>query len=84
MLVIWFDCNNGRFYLRFVSNYYDKYVGFVNQYGHEVVDMYGYNHSTKEWFKCNSYQDYIDKYKMTKPTAKDVIKSRLLDFINKL
>ena len=84
MLIVWFDYNNMKFYLRFTSSCYDKYVGFKNQYGHEVVDMYGYNYMTGESIRCKSYLDYIDKYKKLKPTTKSVIKSKLIDFINRL
>lgn len=83
MLIVWFDCNNGKFYLRFGQNYYDKYVGFKNSYGHEIVDMYGYDWNSRKWLKCDSYLDLISKKHKYKPTRKEVIKDRLISFINR-
>lgn len=84
MLIIWFDSNNGRFYMRFTRDYYDKFIGFTNQYGHEIFEMYGYNHRTLTWFPCDSYKDYLKKYYKEKPKFKNVIKSKIIDFIYKL
>ena len=62
MLVVWFDYNNFRFYIKFYSHYSDKKVGFINNYGHEVIQMYKYNNHLKKFVKCSSFVDYYLKY----------------------
>ena len=72
-----------NFYLRFYKYYSSYKVGDINHYGHEVIDMFIYDNTSKTFVNCSSYLDYYLKSK-PKKSLKVAIKSKLIDFIDRL
>lgn len=85
MLIIWFNPHLGIHYFK-KYNFYSHsklYLGFKNSYNHEIVQILMIsNYSTL--LNVKDYNDYYYKKSDVSPKFKNVIKSKLIDFINKL
>ena len=85
MLIIWFNPNLGIHYFKKYNHYYHSnlYIGFKNSYNHEIVQILIIsNHSTL--LNVKDYNDYYIKSNVVSPKFKNVIKSKIIDFIYKL
>jgi hypothetical protein len=82
MLLILYNPNNNCFYIKRVNSFiFDKYVGYVNQFNHQICQIL-YIQDNK-FVNCNSYWDYIGSSK-SQETNKNKVINRVIDLLNKL
>lgn len=58
MILVWFNPKSNTFYTRFYNSYIlsNYYVGYINNYNHEVIKMYILHNN--QVFTCNNYYEY--------------------------
>jgi len=70
-LVVWHNLNNNSFYFKFLKhNYNNYYVGFVNQYNHEIILI-------------QDVSSYITISRSFKPNYKRIIIKKLISILER-
>lgn len=84
MIGIWYVPKKNKFYSKYVrlAFYYSYYkVGYINNYGHELVALF-YIRDNK-LIQCDSLIDYYS-IKKTKKNIRNMLIDRLIGLLNKL
>ena len=82
MLLILYNPNNNCFYIKRVNSFiFDKYVGYVNQYNHQICQILYIENN--EFVNCNSYWEYIRSNKRQE-TKKNRLINKAIYLLNKL
>lgn len=82
MLVIWFNPIRKEFYCKVIKHYFSDNVkvGYVNNYGHEIVAMFYINTDSNELTLCKSIMDYRSSKEFSIRKKKDnSLKNRTID-----